>query len=268
MRTLMPVKTAGNKPPLFCVNGEPLKMAQFLPPDQPLYGLCDAYHPHFNPPEKIQQLAEMYVREIQLVQPQGPYYIIGFSIGGLIAWEVAHQLVERGEDIAYLGMIDPSFPEVGGTNKDWARHRADWVKNNLAEKGSRIRNIGRVVKRIGSSLAAQSHTRYRLFKVFMYETLGKELPIDLRRIRCNGPIRRSLQGFDYEPVDIGGVVFHTETLRAGSEEEYTKYWNGILTRGAEIRIMEGIKKHLEFLEDEHLSRVTDMINQDITARHS
>ena len=58
-------------------------MARVLDDDQPVYGICNAYDPNFKPPTRIEQLAELYVRELRLVQPKGPYHICGFSVGGL-----------------------------------------------------------------------------------------------------------------------------------------------------------------------------------------
>jgi thioesterase domain-containing protein len=263
MRTLMPVKTAGSRPPLFCVNGEPLKMALSMPEDQPLYGLCDAYHPYFEPPERIEQLAELYMREMQLVQPEGPYYIIGFSLGGLIAYAVAEQFRKNNIEVAYLGLIDPSSMRVSANNKEWVASRASLARGLLTAKGG----ITRLLIRIYKSVTAQTYTRYRLFKVIVYETLGKELPVNMRRIRNMRAILQSVRGYNYQPLDISGAVFHTETKinSAEAESAYTAYWSGLFERGVEVIKVSGVQEHLEFLAPENLERVTGKIMSDIHA---
>jgi thioesterase domain-containing protein len=51
-------------------------------------------------------MATNYVAEIRRVQPRGPYFLIGFSFGGWVAFEMAQQLVREGERVSFLGMID------------------------------------------------------------------------------------------------------------------------------------------------------------------
>ncbi|NUS17478.1 MAG: non-ribosomal peptide synthetase, partial [Streptomyces sp.] len=69
------------------------------------------------PPEKIQDLANLYLRELVQVQPHGPYHVGGWSSGAVIAAELARQLEDRGERVARLLVVDAPAPlaarEVG-----------------------------------------------------------------------------------------------------------------------------------------------------------
>src|SRR5262249_57381994 len=63
-------------------------------------------------------MAATYRQALRMVQPEGPYLLAGSSMGGVIAYEMAQQLVEEGEEVAFLGLIDswlldPSMPEIG-----------------------------------------------------------------------------------------------------------------------------------------------------------
>jgi len=263
MRTLMPVRTAGDKTPIFCINGEPLKFAGYLPPDQPLYGLCDAYHPNFEPPEKITQLAAMYTREIQLVQPKGPYRIIGFSIGGLIAYEIARQLQAKGEEIAYLGMIDPSQPEgIWETGGEWASKRVGWMASVIAGYGNPFKGIWFLTRRFISSVGFRVKARIKMSRVRMHELLGKEMPIELRRLRCAKAIRISARGFTYDPVQLRGSIYLPERPESGGdtiEEE----WNEVFQQGATVHWTDSVKRHMEFLEEKNIKRVILSIIEEI-----
>jgi thioesterase domain-containing protein len=79
--------------------------------DQPFYGLqavgLDGKVPRHT---SIEQMAEHYMREVRAFQPQGPYYLAGYSMGGLIAFEMAQQLWRFGERVAFLGLLD-TFPK-------------------------------------------------------------------------------------------------------------------------------------------------------------
>ena len=254
MQILMPIKTAGERAPLFCINGEPMKMAKILDEGQPLYGLCNAYNPNFKPPERIEQLAEIYVREMRQVQPEGPYHICGFSVGGLIAYEMGRQLVGKGHQVRYLALIDPVF-----SIQKWSRTK--WIRNAFTVKGRRLDAIAYFAKRGVQAGASRIHTFCRVSKAWAYELLGKELPIDLRRVRHAGAIRASHHSYIYKPFAGKGIIFHPEM--SDDDDSYVRFWNSVLTEGATVHAMKGVKLHLEFLAEPHLTRVTKMINEDM-----
>ncbi|MFJ3531638.1 amino acid adenylation domain-containing protein [Streptomyces sp. NPDC090132] len=116
LATLLPLRTTGSRPPLFCVHpagGLAWSYAGLLPhldPGQPVYGLqtpnLDGGEPF---PESIEEMAAVYVRELRAVQPAGPYHLMGWSFGGNVVQEVAVQLQEAGEPVALLAILD-AFP--------------------------------------------------------------------------------------------------------------------------------------------------------------
>lgn len=59
------------------------------------------------PHERVEDMARAYVDEMRQVQPHGPYALSGFSFGGLVAYEMAQQLLARGERVELLFLIDP-----------------------------------------------------------------------------------------------------------------------------------------------------------------
>lgn len=106
----------GTKRPLFCALGAGGivynygALASRLDRDQPVYGL---QYSHLDDMESIFQSVETialrYVDAIRTVQPTGPYSLAGWSFGGVVAFEVAQQLRQQGEEIALLGMMDCSI---------------------------------------------------------------------------------------------------------------------------------------------------------------
>jgi thioesterase domain-containing protein len=58
-------------------------------------------------------MAADYLREIRMLQSEGPYFLGGFSFGGLVAFEMAQQLQKQGEDVALLILLDPTSPRDG-----------------------------------------------------------------------------------------------------------------------------------------------------------
>jgi thioesterase domain-containing protein len=68
----------------------------------------------------MEYLAAHYIREMRAVQPDCTYYLLGYSFGGLMAFEIAQQLWAAGEAVAFLGMLDTWQPGLSSEN----RHRS------------------------------------------------------------------------------------------------------------------------------------------------
>lgn len=104
-----PYQTEGDRPPLFSHGGSE-DLGRCLGDGQPLYWL-DPHGMNGLPiPETVEAMAADYLQGIRLIQPSGPYYLLGYSLGGLVMFELAHQLLKQGEQVALLGLIDPSAP--------------------------------------------------------------------------------------------------------------------------------------------------------------
>jgi thioesterase domain-containing protein/acyl carrier protein len=115
--SLVAIQTGGSKPPFFCLPGnmgnvftDLSYLAQTLGPDYPFYGLQDG----IQNPTRIEALAAHYLNEIQIVQPEGPYFLGGICSGGVIAFDIARQLKAQGQQVALLALVEPSPPSVPG----------------------------------------------------------------------------------------------------------------------------------------------------------
>ncbi|MCX7092171.1 MAG: amino acid adenylation domain-containing protein [Methylobacter sp.] len=114
--SVVPIQMQGSRPPLFAIHTITLlDLPRHLGRNQPLYFLRygmageNSDHPVSLPP--LKDLARHYIGEMQLVQPQGPYYLIGFSFGGMIAYEMAQQLLTHGHQVKLLGLLDTHLTE-------------------------------------------------------------------------------------------------------------------------------------------------------------
>jgi thioesterase domain-containing protein/acyl carrier protein len=114
---LVAIQPQGTKPPLFCIHGGGFNVLVYrhlainLGVDQPVYGLeARDYDPEKGILDSMEALAISYVREIQRVQPKGPYLLAGLSNGGNIALEMAQHLQAQGHQVALLAMFDSYGP--------------------------------------------------------------------------------------------------------------------------------------------------------------
>ena len=87
-----------------------LKLARNLSSDQPVYGLQAVEQFADNDrPITVEEMAAHYVREIRSAQPNGPYYLGGYSLGGIFAYEIAQQLTSQGQCVRMLALLDTHF---------------------------------------------------------------------------------------------------------------------------------------------------------------
>ncbi|WP_017318022.1 non-ribosomal peptide synthetase [Mastigocladopsis repens] len=119
--SLVEIQPKGSQPPLFLVHplgGEILcyrALAMHLGRDQPVYGLqqqgLDGEQSFLT---QVEDMAALYIEAMQSIQPRGPYYIGGYSFGGIVAYEIAQRLSRQGEKVGLLVMLDTCRP---GTEK-------------------------------------------------------------------------------------------------------------------------------------------------------
>ena len=111
-KSLVPIQPGGSRPIFFCVHGAGgnvllyRDLAERLGPDQPFYGV-QAQGLDGSPPYKtVEEMAAHYVDEVLSFQPKGPYYLGGYCMGGMIAYEIARLLTLQGQDVALLALFD------------------------------------------------------------------------------------------------------------------------------------------------------------------
>ncbi len=114
---LVPINSQGKKPPFFCVH--PIfgvvfpyyKLAAELGTDRQFYALQPrGIDGECSPLTSIEEMAVFYIAAVREVQPQGPYFLGGWSFGGLVAFEMAKQLQKAGDTVALLAVLDTLAP--------------------------------------------------------------------------------------------------------------------------------------------------------------
>lgn len=115
--TLVEIQPEGSRPPLFFVHpsgGNVLcyfELSRNLGADQPFYGLQSAGLIDGQPLySSIEHMAAHYIEAIRGVQREGPYCLGGWSMGGVVAFEMARQLQSSGEQVSLLALIDATAP--------------------------------------------------------------------------------------------------------------------------------------------------------------
>ncbi|MGW8655045.1 alpha/beta fold hydrolase, partial [Nocardia salmonicida] len=113
LSVVLPIARRGTRPPLICVHPVSglawayASLVPYLPDDQPVVGIQSPAlsDPEFRP-TSAEELVDRYLAEIRGVQPHGPYQLLGWSLGGVLAQAVATRLQAEGETVASLTMLD------------------------------------------------------------------------------------------------------------------------------------------------------------------
>ncbi|MBX3016062.1 MAG: amino acid adenylation domain-containing protein [Caldilineaceae bacterium] len=166
--SVAPIQTTGTKPPFFCVPGAGgyviylYQLARSLGSDQPFYGLQAAGLEGMDeqPHTTVEAMAAYYIEALRTVQPEGPYYLGGHSLGGWVAFEMAQQLQRQGERVALVAIIDTPVPHLAHFTDHTTWDDAKW----LVELAYRIKHLLAptldVTYEALQSLSAEQQLRY------------------------------------------------------------------------------------------------------------
>jgi thioesterase domain-containing protein/acyl carrier protein len=154
-RSLVEITRGGNRPPLFCVHGAGGNVLNFrdlswgLHHDQPFFalqarGIDGASSPHAS----IEEMARAYIEEIRALRPSGPYFLAGYSGGGVVAFEMAQQLTAMGEEVPVLVFFDTFHPQMpmrtmslSGRLRLLRKERLGYIKDLIVDKFERLRVV-------------------------------------------------------------------------------------------------------------------------------
>ena len=243
---LVQVRTAGPELPFFAVHGgagtallfEPL--ARRLAPDHPFYGLqAVGLYGREAPQRSIEEMAARYVAEMTAAQPAGPYAIGGYCFGGLVAWEMAHQLVSSGREVALVAMFnapaanyneryDPVFDREGPVHDaegELVERIAATKSLDRSLRGSIARQMGgtdgmslgrRVAAMVGAAVDRATgplRGRLRRLKLDVVLRTGRPLPPGMREANVFQRLARVAQDAYVPPyLDVPVVVYRAEGL--------------------------------------------------------
>jgi len=126
---MVPLRESGHHSPLFAIHAldgdiiQYYKLLPYIDNDIPLYGIryISCSEDRLDGRADIRRIAKRYAGLIKNKQPEGPYFLLGWSLGGVIAYEIAQQLRSQGQEVAFLGIVDTQFPEFGTRRSIWKR---------------------------------------------------------------------------------------------------------------------------------------------------
>ena len=182
-----------------------------------IYGLQPKGIDGFNDPaDRIEDMADFYTSAILRFQPNGPYILLGYSLGGLVFLEVARRLVRRGQKITLLVMID-SYPDF-----------------NLLSTDQRMRSFARRAKVRALGFARATRRNMRLGSVVKADNVST-FALAFERVRDSAYIALSR----YRPAFYPGTVKFIRAAEVSDFPEDAKAVWSQLVEGIQIETVPG-----------------------------
>jgi amino acid adenylation domain-containing protein len=268
--TVVPVQPLGSRPPFFCVHAvggnvlEYYDLSRHLGLDQPFYGLQSRGLTGAAPPDtRIDQMAGHYLAELRQVQPEGPYYLGGRSLGGIIAYEMACQLRSLGESVALVALLD-SYP-VGYdhllANSSLLKSRTRRVLRRIAAHISNLRSLPAREKAayvLQKSKYGPVQVKSQLWRTVYraYQNRGRDLPRSLQDVEQFN----WLAAREYTPTVFDGQVtlfWASKDLRA--KFDMVEGWRTLARGGINLREVPGT--HLDLIKQPHVAELARQLNE-------
>lgn len=261
--SLVMIQPGLSRPPFFSVHpsgGNVLcyaELARHLGPDQPVYGLqaqsLDGVA-DFQP--SIEEMAVHYLTELRTVQSVGPYFLGGWSFGGLVAFEMARQLRAQAQEVALLALIDTRLP----TPQD-SLMRIDEVvlmSNFAADLGLTLDNL-----KVSPAELLLLEPDQQLAYVLEIATKANILPpdldlLDVRRLYQVFKINvRAMRSYRPTPADCCVTLFQAAESLASARQDAARGWHELALAGVEIHTVPG--NHFDMVREPHVKVLAERL---------
>jgi amino acid adenylation domain-containing protein len=247
--SLGPIQPVGSRTPLFIVHGVGGNVVNFyglsqrMGADQPVYGIQSQALVSGAPALiRLKDMASLYLADVRKVQPHGPYKFLGYSFGGTVVLEMAHQLRATGEEVSLIGMLDAK-----------TKHYDEELTRSRGLQGQAAHRVNRFTGNI-KSLTLKGLTAYiwdKLKTRAVRYSCAAAAKLNMTRVpafmKSAYDINHvAIQNYELRPIDAHLILFRAEEQdhAAGS---YELGWKDIFRGGIEVHDLTGDHERI-FLE--------------------
>ncbi|MDB9537413.1 amino acid adenylation domain-containing protein [Dolichospermum planctonicum CS-1226] len=252
--SLVEIQSHGTKPPLFMIHplgGEVLcyrNLARHLGLEQPLYGLQPQKPDQKQfPVVRVENMASQYLQEIQTLQPQGPYFLGGYSFGGIIAYEIAQQLHRQGQKVAFLAMLDTCRPGY--------KRRLSFLKRIYLHLNYIAQHRSNYISHKAKSF--YKHTKFYIKQIFQHhlrlvtQIFNPQTPKINNYLHSHDIYTQAMNTYTFQPYSGKVTLFRTKdenrTDAIGMEYDSKFGWGEIIIGDLDVKYIPG--SHLSLLDE-------------------
>lgn len=256
-KSLVAVKPGGSKIPFFCVppaSGSAIhfqEMIQYIPDDQPMYilepiGLDGKEPPHYT----IKEMAAFYVKEVQSMQPEGPYLLGGRCFGGRVIYEMGQQLCRLGQKVELLAIFDTWPPHTAKPKQQVKVKKSTGHFLSSAFRHLRSGELFKVIKRYTSN-------KYMKFKWYAENKIEYIFSNDEDRLFKEIMLMHLKAQDSYIATKYPGKI---TLIECGTfKDEYREGWRDLAEGGLESYPIPGTD-HKNIVSGPNLKLFTEKLN--------
>ena len=230
--TLVAIQPQGSNPPFFCVHGGAgstlflEQMARYLGPEQPFYGIePEGMDGRRFERLTVEQMAAHYLAEVRKVQRQGPYYLGGYCFGGLVAFEMARILQQKGEAAEFVAMFSAA---LRFNHKLLPESSAAPAKDSFGIRLARAASApAKTAKNLLTAIYWKAVPRLRKQSYRVLFALGRRIPPRMRAMYVTETLGEAELKFRPQPYAGTLALFH-----GGEAKEFGPNlgWDGLAER--------------------------------------
>jgi thioesterase domain-containing protein/acyl carrier protein len=272
---LVPLQPSGTPPALFCVPGAGgnvlylYNLARHLGPDHPFYGLQGVGFEGEAPPQRsVEEMAAHYLRSVESVQPSGPYFLGGHSLGGWVAYEMAQQLARRGQRVGLVAIVDTPVPGAVPNRDTSSWSEARWMVE-LANRIGQLLSSDFVISldtlEALSGPAQLEHFRSALVKARLFPEDGgpEQIHNALEMFKAHAQVRYRIPE---RPLPVPIVLFRTHAEPVGRPLDGDISWGWSALAPTEVQFVPG--EHLTALRMPHVQVLAERLSLCLDAARS
>ena len=249
--SMVVIQPGSSQPPLFAIHvlGRGLEfyrpLVRYLERSQPIYGLSTQIMDEKQaPPNRVEELAAFYIKEMRTFQPNGPYFLVGVSFGGAVAFEIAQQLDTQGQKVALLGLIDTYGPAA--IKQLPKRERVSRLIKLL-----QYRHTDVLLEKVKANWKGKiENLNFFLCGIYckFYLSIGRPLPDYLQDFTYEQANDNALK--NYVPQVYPGRVTLFKGIDAATKVDSKLGWGGLAAEGIEIHNIPS--SHLGMLKEPYV----------------
>jgi amino acid adenylation domain-containing protein len=265
--SLIPIREGGSRPPLYLVHGGGLhvlfyqNLVKYLDDDQPIFALqAKGLDGSEAPLDRIEDMAAHYIGEMLAQNPEGPFCLAGYSLGGLIAWEMTKQLREMGREVLLLSLFDAV------AKYEWAGEGAG---GNLIKKLKKTGfNLSLMLKDPAKAVEYKKHVlkmqfQHKKGKLLMAYRNNKTKEIEEGYLPYGKEVyEKSLEAYEnyqLQPLDIQVDLFKVKEQMFYLDDPEKYGWDRFALAGVKVHETGG--NHLTMFDEPHGQQVAAVLKK-------
>lgn len=252
---IRPLRDSGTGSPLFCFPGAgdiPTRFQEltgFLPDTQPVYAIDLNSLWGIEQEFSIEQLAHFYLDLIRKIQRSGPYFLCGYSFGGLLAYEIAMRLIDEGDSVGLIALLDTPNPalksdlSVAGAVQFHKSYLTDRIKKYCRMlvrcdfKQMSHSGLAFISTNFGSFFLPAMKVGFRMVNRPLPEVFGAHDPTTT--------FAKAWRSYVPKHSEKKLVLFRTRDRGPEFDHDLSMGWNSYATAGVQVHIVPG--EHLEMM---------------------